>query len=87
MFTSRLYGGSVVTSRPPRYTVPYVGSSKPPIIRRVVVLPQPDGPSMEKNSPSRMSSDRSSTAAASPNSLETRSRRTSISGTSTPQSS
>src|SRR5690606_36685305 len=31
-----------------------VGVSKPPIIRSVVVLPQPDGPSSEKNSPSRM---------------------------------
>ena len=28
-----------------------MGSSKPAIIRRVVVLPQPDGPSSEKNSP------------------------------------
>ena len=52
MLTSRLYGGRSVTSRPPRYTVPYVGSSKPPIMRSVVVLPQPEGPSIEKNSPS-----------------------------------
>ena len=33
--------------------MPAVGSSKPAIIRIVVVLPQPDGPSSEKNSPSR----------------------------------
>ena len=33
--------------------MPAVGSSKPPIMRSVVVLPQPDGPSSEKNSPSR----------------------------------
>jgi hypothetical protein len=30
---------------------PEVGVSKPAIIRSVVVLPQPDGPSIEKNSP------------------------------------
>ena len=30
---------------------PEVGSSNPAIIRSVVVLPQPDGPSSEKNSP------------------------------------
>src|SRR5689334_8188017 len=30
---------------------PEVGCSKPAISRRVVVLPQPDGPSREKNSP------------------------------------
>ena len=38
------------------------GSSNPPIIRSVVVLPQPDGPSSEKNSPARISIDTSSTA-------------------------
>ena len=32
--------------------MPPVGSSSPAIIRSVVVLPQPDGPSMTKNSPS-----------------------------------
>ncbi len=52
MFTLRLFGGSVVTSLPCSQTVPDVGSSKPAIIRMVVVLPQPDGPSIEKNSPS-----------------------------------
>src|SRR6185503_1335786 len=31
---------------------PSVGNSKPAIIRRDVVLPQPDGPNREKNSPS-----------------------------------
>ena len=54
MLTSRLFGGTSVTSVPCRYTVPAVGSSKPAIIRIVVVLPQPDGPSSEKNSPSAM---------------------------------
>ena len=31
--------------------LPPVGCSKPPIIRSVVVLPQPEGPRSEKNSP------------------------------------
>src|SRR5689334_16619895 len=41
-----------VTSSPPSWISPPVGSSSPAIIRRVVVLPQPEGPSMTKNSPS-----------------------------------
>ena len=63
MFTSRLFGGAAVTSRPSSRTVPRVGSSKPAIIRIVVVLPHPDGPSMEKNSPSRMARSMPRTAA------------------------
>src|SRR5215831_2564316 len=55
MLTSRLFGGTFVTSWPCSRITPWVGSSKPAIIRMVVVLPQPDGPSREKNSPSRMS--------------------------------
>src|SRR2546421_2750274 len=55
MLTSRLFGGTFVTSWPCSGITPWVGSSKPAIIRIVVVLPQPDGPSREKNSPSRMS--------------------------------
>src|SRR3954452_12232640 len=55
-------------------------------MRRVVVLPHPEGPSRLKNSPSAISRDRSSTAATSSNSLETRSRRTSISVTNQPPS-
>src|SRR5687768_11396335 len=58
---------------------PDVGCSKPPIIRRVVVLPQPDGPSRLKNSPSRTSRSMWSTATASPNFLTTSTRRTSMS--------
>ena len=34
--------------------MPASGISKPAIIRSTVVLPEPDGPSMEKNSPSPM---------------------------------
>src|SRR5689334_24275785 len=55
MLTSRLFGETFVTSWPCSRITPLVGSSKPAIIRMVVVLPQPDGPSREKNSPSRMS--------------------------------
>ena len=45
---------------------PSVGSSKPPIMRSVVVLPQPDGPSSAKKRPCSISSDRLSTATTSP---------------------
>ena len=38
-------------STPSSRICPSVGRSNPAIIRRVVVLPQPDGPSNEKNSP------------------------------------
>ncbi len=41
-----------VTSSPSSRIFPEVGSSSPAIIRSVVVLPQPEGPSMTKNSPS-----------------------------------
>ena len=43
MLTGRLSGGSLVMSRPRSRIVPLVGSSNPPIIRKVVVLPQPEG--------------------------------------------
>ena len=42
-----------VTSSPPSRMRPPVGSSSPAIMRSVVVLPQPEGPSRQKNSPSR----------------------------------
>ena len=38
---------------PASSTVPASGRSKPAISRSVVVLPEPDGPSSVKNSPSR----------------------------------
>ena len=62
MLTSRLYGGWFVTSEPPRYTRPAVGFSNPPIMRSVVVLPHPEGPSMAKKFPRGIDSVRSSTA-------------------------
>src|SRR3954470_12935435 len=54
MLTSRLFGGTPTTFLPCRKTSPSVGSSNPAIMRIVVVLPHPDGPSSEKNSPSPM---------------------------------
>src|SRR5215470_5075655 len=51
VLTFRLWGGVWATSRPSRRIPPSVGCSNPAIRRRVVVFPQPDGPSSEKNSP------------------------------------
>ena len=76
MLTSRSNGGVSVTSAPWRRTRPAVGISNPAIIRSVVVLPDPDGPSIEKNSPSRTSRSMPSTATTSPNRLTTDSSRT-----------
>ena len=42
-------------SLPSSRICPEVGCSKPAIMRSVVVLPQPDGPSIEKNSPAGIS--------------------------------
>ena len=46
--------------------IPASGRSKPAIRRSVVVLPEPDGPSMVKNSPRRTSRSTESTATTSP---------------------
>ena len=46
---------------------PALGCSNPAIRRRHVVLPEPEGPSMEKNSPSWISMETRSTAFTSPN--------------------
>ena len=45
MLTSRSDAGTSVTSRPAMTIRPLVGASSPAIIRSVVVLPQPLGPS------------------------------------------
>src|SRR6476620_163250 len=58
-------------------TSPSSGSSKPAISRSVVVLPQPEGPSREKNAPRGMSRVRFFTAIASPKRLVTPVNRTS----------
>ena len=43
-------------------TLPDVGSSSEPISRRIVLLPQPDGPISATNSPAAMSSETSASA-------------------------
>ena len=62
MLTLRLCGGVRETSTPSSRMAPSVGVSKPAIIRSVVVFPQPDGPSIEKNSPDAMEKSASVTA-------------------------
>src|SRR5690606_4773337 len=44
-------------SRPPIVIAPSLGSTSPATMRRMVVFPQPDGPSRETNSPSAISSE------------------------------
>src|SRR5688572_6078475 len=55
-----------VTSSPSNRIAPAVGSSSPAIMRSVVVLPHPEGPSRQKNSPSRTANVESFTATKSP---------------------
>ena len=43
------------SGRPPTRTVPAEGRSTPVTMRRIVLLPQPEGPTRERNSPSRTS--------------------------------
>ena len=62
MLTLRLCGGVRETSTPSSRMAPSVGVSKPAIMRRVVVFPQPDGPSIEKNSPAPIEKSASDTA-------------------------
>ena len=51
---------------PSNSIVPDVGGMKPAIMRSVVVLPQPDGPSSDTNSPFSISSEKSLTALKAP---------------------
>src|SRR5438128_727392 len=55
-----------VTSSPSSRICPEEGSSSPAIMRRVVVLPQPEGPSKTKKSPSPMVNEEERTAVKSP---------------------
>ena len=66
----RARGGRWVTVWPPIRTSPAVGGSSPPIMRSKVVLPQPEGPSRTRNSPSVLARSIPSTAGVpSPNRL------------------
>src|SRR5438034_8075275 len=53
-------------SRPPRRIPPAVGTMNPAIMRNVVVLPQPDGPSSTTSSPCAISRSTPATARTSP---------------------
>src|SRR5215212_1906276 len=63
---SRSLGVRSFTTSPPIETVPSVISSSPATMRSAVVLPQPEGPTRTRNSPSRASSVRSMTACTPP---------------------
>ena len=74
--------GAEATTRSRRVISPASGRSRPATSRRVVVLPQPLGPSRVKTSPRRMDSETESTAAASAlNRLLTRSSARTVSPT------
>src|SRR5581483_6717056 len=62
----RARGGRSFTRRPPMSNSPSVGLSKPAIMRRSVLLPQPDGPRSTRNSPSRVDRSTPFTAATVP---------------------
>ena len=62
MAMSRSFGITVFTQRSPIQISPALGSSRPATMRMVVVLPQPDGPSRTRNSPSATVSDCLATA-------------------------
>ena len=66
MAMSRCQGGSRVTSLPPIRMSPSSGSSSPATQRKVVVLPQPEGPSRQTNWPFPTLSETPSTAVKSP---------------------
>jgi hypothetical protein len=66
VFTLRWCGRQVVDDSPSIRSSPEVSGMNPPIRLRVVVLPQPDGPSRQKNSPESMRSEMPSRAMASP---------------------
>src|SRR5512139_3325000 len=71
METLRLAGGRLVTSRPLMWMMPVLTDSKPAMSRRIVDLPQPDGPSTTRSSPAWAVKLTLSTAHTSPHDLET----------------
>ncbi len=72
---SRRDAGSVEISLSPWKIRPEVWMSSPAIARSSVVLPQPDGPRKQTNSPGKISSEMSLSAANAPNCLVSRSMR------------
>src|SRR5687767_15823102 len=71
MLTGRRYAGTPTIERPPIETSPSSGCSKPAIRRRLVVLPQPEGPRKEWNEPRGISNEMESTATTAANRLVT----------------
>src|SRR4051812_45153835 len=69
MAMSRFSGGKSFISLPATKTSPDVTRSRPAITRRVVVLPQPDGPSKQTTSPAATERLASLTAVKAPNRL------------------
>src|SRR5215510_14873423 len=69
MPSPRRAGFTASRSRPSRRIAPPLGSTKPAIICKVVVLPQPEGPSSETNSPFSTPRLRLSTARCEPKRL------------------
>ncbi len=76
MWTGRSHAGTAVMSCPSIQTRPAVGVSNPAIMRRSVVLPQPEPPRREKISPFSIVKETLSTARKVPKLFETPSTRT-----------
>ena len=66
MLTSRWVALRLVTSRPAIRMRPSLGSSRPAIMRKVVVLPQPEGPSSVTSVPASTVKLTPATAVAAP---------------------
>src|SRR6516225_3268126 len=66
MAMSRSRGGMSLTTRSSILISPPVTVSSPAIIRRIVLLPQPDGPTRTRNSPSTISKSTPCTTSRSP---------------------
>src|SRR5262249_18668030 len=71
MAMSRSFGGTSLTTSPSTAISPALTSSRPAIIRKVVVLPQPEGPTSTTNSLSAMSRSMPRTASVSSKRLTT----------------
>ena len=62
----RLWGARVTISRPSTLMLPEFGRTKPAIVIRSVVLPEPDGPSSVRNSPALIETEMSSRTLSEP---------------------
>ena len=62
MLTGRRFGATSAMLRPPMVIEPESGAMNPAIMRSSVVLPQPEGPSIEKKLPRATLKDSASTA-------------------------